>query len=134
MAQDNKTLATAETGDYWAAARRGELTYQFCRTCETPQFPARSLCTHCQSADLETRISTGRGTIESHTTVHRAPNGEFRARAPYVIALVRLEEGFRIMTNIFGDTAADTRIGQPARITFEARADGGVLPQAEVST
>lgn len=134
MAEDDKPLATAEAGDYWAAARRFELSYQFCRSCETPQFPARSLCIHCQSTDLETRISSGRGAIESHTTVHRAPNAEFRARVPYVIALVRLEEGFRIMTNITGDTAADTRIGQSAQITFEVRADGVVLPQAEVST
>ncbi len=127
-------LATAETEPYWRAAREGRLAYQYCPACAAAQFPPRSHCAGCGAPGLEWRDSSRRGTVESFTLVHRAPNPEFRARAPYVIALVRLEEDFRIMVNILGKTAASARIGAPVTVVFAARADGTVLPQAELSS
>lgn len=126
-------IATAETLPYWQAAAREELAYQFCPDCDAPQFPPRERCAGCASDRVEWRVSCGRGVIESCSVVHRAPNPEFRAKAPYLIALVRLEEGFRIMVNLIGASAPDARVGLPVRIVFETRADGVVLPQAEVA-
>ncbi|MFT4011832.1 MAG: Zn-ribbon domain-containing OB-fold protein [Paracoccus sp. (in: a-proteobacteria)] len=124
--------ATAETAPYWAAARDGKLVYQHCENCAFVQFPPRNLCAACGSDQPEWRESRRSGRVESFTVVHRAPNALFRAKAPYVIALVQLDEGFRIMVNIFGDTACATRVGSLVRIVFASSEDGAILPQGEL--
>jgi hypothetical protein len=125
-------LPTAETRDFWDACARDELLYQVCQRCAHVQFYPRRHCTACKAMDLEWRHSAGAGTVYSHTTVHRAPTPAFKADVPYVIALVDLDEGFRMMVNILGCDPADVRIGRRMRIVFRA-ADGGMkLPQGEL--
>ena len=127
--------ATAETQPFWEGCRRGELLYQRCRACGHAQFYPRTLCTACLGSDLEWLRSGGRGTVHAFTVVMRAPSEAFKADVPYVLALVDLEEGFRMMLNVRGadpDWGPDAlRIGQPVRIVFEERG-GQMLPQAEV--
>jgi len=69
--------------------------------------------------------------VLSHTTVYRAPTPAFKADTPYVIALVDMDEGFRLMVNVRGGKNAPVAIGKAVRITFEARADRNV-PVAEL--
>lgn len=123
---------TAETAPFWEGCRRGELLYQRCRACGHAQFYPRSLCAACSATDLEWLPSSKRGTIHSFTVVQRAPTEAFKADVPYVLALVDLEEGFRMMLNVLGASPDQVRIGQPVRIVFEARGEER-LPQAEVA-
>jgi uncharacterized OB-fold protein len=90
------------------------LSYKQCRACGTVRYFRRSFCPACGSDAVETRAASGRGTVYAITTVTRAPSGELRAYAPYRIALVDAEEGFRFMTH-----AADgLAIGDPVSTTF----------------
>ncbi len=122
-------LITADTRSFWDACARGVLTYQRCPACDHVQFPARPFCTRCRAAGPVEERSTGLGTIHSHTIVHRAPTPAFRDEVPYVIALVDLDEGFRLMANLRDCPLADLRIGLRVRVLFEPMADGGALPQ-----
>lgn len=117
---------------YWEGARQGKLRFQYCPACEAAQFPPRKICTQCGADVIEWRDSTLRGVIDSFAVVERAPNEYFKAKVPYVIALISLEEGFRVMVNLLGDSAESAQIGAPIRVIFEARDDGMVLPQAEL--
>lgn len=119
----------ADTRPFWDACNDGRLTFQKCRSCGHAQFYPRSACTACESADLEWRDAAPHGTIHSFTVVHRAPSPAFRADVPYVLALVDLADGFRMMMNVVGCDPATVAIGQPVRIVFEDRA-GQKLPQA----
>lgn len=125
-------LPTAETHEFWDACARDELLYQVCPRCAHVQFYPRRHCAACQAMEMQWRRSSGAGTVYSHTTVHRAPTPAFKADVPYVIALVDLDEGFRMMVNILGCDPADVQIGRRMRILFRA-ADGGMkLPQGEL--
>lgn len=72
----------------------GKLTYQYCQTCSAAVFYPRVLCPSCGRTALEWRISSGRGTVYSTTTVYR------RREAPYNVALIDLAEGFRMMSRV----------------------------------
>ena len=117
---------------YWDAAQRHELLIQRCDQCGAHRFYARLLCPRCWSPDVTWERSSGRGTIYSFTIVHRAPSEAFRALVPYVVAVIDLEEGVRVMANILGTSPDDVRVGAPVRVVFEAIDDAVTLPQFEL--
>lgn len=121
---------TAETRTFWDGCRDGKLRYQICADCGAVQRIPRSVCTHCHGLRLDWNESAGLGTVLSHTTVHRAPTPAFKTETPYVIALVDLDEGFRLMVNTRGGANPPLAIGQRVRIGFEPRGDY-LLPIAE---
>lgn len=90
---------------------RGELRYQACAACGAPQTLARYACRSCGATRLEWRTAAGRGTVYAVTVVARAPSEEFRALAPYTLAIVELDEGPRLM----GHAAPGVAIGDRVR-------------------
>lgn len=122
---------TPETRPFWEGCASGELRYQACTDCGAVQLLPRTLCASCHGAALEWRRSAGRGRILSHTTVQRAPTPAFRADVPYVIALVDLDEGFRLMVNVAGGEQAGLGIGAAVDIGFRD-VDGCALPEARL--
>ena len=122
-------VPTSETRAYWSGGAVGELRYSWCSTCSRSLFPPRAFC-RC-GGETEWRISAGLGSIHSFTVVERAPLESFRADVPYTIALVDLDEGFRIMINLRGGTPAhDLRVV----IVFERLGDDIWLPQAQIAS
>lgn len=113
-----KVTPTKETREFWNGCQKDILKYQYCNTCNTSQLIPGSVCKHCQSNDLKWAQSKGKGTILSFTEVHRAPISAFREETPYFIALIDMDEGFRLMTNINRDTHTQPFIGQPVTIVF----------------
>src|SRR5262245_32295982 len=92
-------MATPETEHFWDGTAIGELRLQRCRTCDTTYFPPQPFCPACSSGDVEVVRSSGRGTLYSYVVTHRAAPG---FDAPYVLAVVELEEGPRLLTNLVG--------------------------------
>ena len=118
---------TPETVAWWDATRERRLMVQQCQRCGHAQLYPRPICTSCGSLEVELSPAAGRGTIYSHTTVHRSPNPEFFV-PPYVVALVRLDEGPLLLTNIVGGTAGDARCDDSVQVTWEPLTDGRALP------
>ncbi len=108
----------AETAPFWEAVAAGRLDLQRCRSCSRHVFYPRSLCPHCGGADLDWVTVSGRGTVYSFTVVHRAP-AEFQDEAPYVVALVELEEGARMLTRLIGVEPAAVRVSMPVEVTLQ---------------
>jgi uncharacterized OB-fold protein len=121
-------VPTAETRHYWTACRGGVLSYQYCLACRRPQFYPRTLCVGCGGGSLEWRASRGLGTVHAVTVVHRPPTAAFRAEVPYAIALVDLDEGFRMMANVVGGAPETVAIGDRVRLQWERRGEEA-LPQ-----
>ncbi len=120
---------SAETRPFWEGCARGELLYQQCRSCGRVQFYPRAFCAACQGDALDWKRSGGLGTVHTYTIVHRPPSPAFKADLPYVIALVDLAEGFRMMMNVLDCEPAKVSIGARVRVMFR-ESDGVVLPQA----
>ena len=94
-------VPTPETAPFWEGTKRHELRMQRCNDCAQFFFYPRPYCRHCFSANTEWRTLSGRGTLHTYVINHRPPPG-WEEDAPYVIAIVELAEGPRLMTNIVG--------------------------------
>ena len=125
-------LVTPETRPFWDGCAGAELRYQACTACGTVQLLPRTLCERCHGGELAWQRSAGRGRILTHTTVYRAPTPAFRDDAPYVIAIVDMDEGFRLMVNVAGGEQPGLAIGARVTIGFTMR-DGMALPEATLA-
>ena len=107
---------------FWDGCARGELFLQECTACGTLGRLPRVACPRCSTSPLRWRRSSGRGEVHSFTVVRRPPSPAFAADVPYVLALVELDEGVRMMTNLLGVPVEEARIGLPVEVAFEIRA------------
>lgn len=112
----------ADSAPYWRAAHEGRLVVQRCERCATHQLYPRDRCRTCRGP-VEWVEASGRGTVYSFTVIRQNYSRPFRDWIPYVVALVDLEEGPRVMTNVVGCAPEDVRIGLGVRATFEVVSD-----------
>lgn len=124
-------VANADSLPYWNAARERRLVIRKCKACSELHFMPRHLCPVCWSDQLEWIEAKGTGQVHSFSVIHRASDPAFASRVPYVVALVELDEGPRMMANIIGEGALLVAIGDPVMVTFEDRGGGAMLPQFE---
>ena len=121
-----------ETLFFWEGAKRHELWLPYCLDCNRSFFYPRPFCPHCGGVAIEWRQASGTGTIYSYVINH-APAPGFAEDVPYVIALVELTEGPRMMTNIVNVTAdpAHVSVGMPVRVVFRDVSEEITLPLFE---
>jgi uncharacterized OB-fold protein len=122
-------VPTAETVPFWEGCRNGNLLLQRCAGCGHLQFPPQSFCAGCLSEDMTWIKASGRGTVLSYTAVHWSPNPAYAADAPYVLALIGLEEGPRMLSNIVDCASGEVRIGMTVTAVFEDCGPGIALPK-----
>ena len=110
--------ATPETLHFWEGAKRGELLLQRCDSCHEAYFPPRPFCPHCASRSVSVFRASGRATLYSYVINERPAPG---FDAPYAIAVVELEEGPRMMTNIADSpqTPEALVLDMPLEVRFE---------------
>ena len=104
---------------FWAAAREHRLVVQHCPRCDRFQHFPRAWCTNCLNDDLEFVDASGGGIVYSFTVIRRAFQPWFAERVPYGYALVDLDEGVRVTTNIVDCQPADVHVGQRVRVRFD---------------
>ena len=104
---------------FWDAAKRHELQIQRCNACGTHIFYPRKACSECLAADLSWIPVSGKGTLYSYTIAQAPTHPAFADDVPYVIAIVELEEGPRITTNLVGCQPDQVTIGMPVVASFE---------------
>lgn len=119
---------TKDSEEFWAFAADGALMLRGCNACGALMYYPRILCTRCMSTDLSWRRASGRGRVYAFTFVHRAPTEAFRAEAPYPVAIVELEEGPRMMSNIVACAPEVLAIGLPVELQFAPRGESGAIP------
>jgi hypothetical protein len=121
---------SAATRPFWDGCREGVLRLPWCRACGRPHFFPRALCPHCLGPDLEWRAASGRGRVWSHSTVRLSFWGKaFDDGLPYVVAIVELEEGVRMLSNVVGCPPERVTIGMPVTATFDAVTPEITLPR-----
>jgi uncharacterized OB-fold protein len=121
---------TPETQPFWDGTKKGELRIQRCRDCEQFYFYPRPLCRYCFSRNVVWQTVSGRGRLHTFTINYRPrPDGPFAG--PYVIAIVELDEGPRLMTNLVGvePDPAQLRCDMPVEVVFEPLDDDITLPR-----
>jgi hypothetical protein len=115
---------TPETAPFWLAAAQGRLSIQRCSSCAIHYFYPRPFCPHCGSGEVSWTTVSGRATLISYVINYR-PLPPFAPDVPMVVALVRLEEGPHLMTNIVGipPDPEHLPLDLPLIVTFVERGD-----------
>jgi uncharacterized protein len=116
----------AESAPYWEATREGRLLVQWCTACDRAIFYPRAFCPGCASSSLEWRTSSGRGSVYAAVVEHRpeAAGAAFSHGQPYCVALVDLDEGVRMLTNVVGCPPDEVYSGMAVTVTWEPLSDG----------
>lgn len=116
------------TVHFWQAASEGRLELPHCVDCDRLHYYPRAICPHCGSENLRWKQISGRGTVYSWTISRRPAGPGFADLCPYVVALVDLEEGPRMLSNVRTDDFDGLAIGMPVIVAFETLADDIALP------
>lgn len=117
-----------DTEPYWEAARQHRLLIRWCRSCQRHSFYPRPFCPHCWSTDVEWVQASGRASLYTYSVVHVNDLPPFNERVPYVAAIVELEEGPRMETNIVDCEPDELRIGMPLVVDFRPLTEDITLP------
>lgn len=114
---------------FWAGTREGRLMIQKCGDCARPIFYPRAACPHCASDNVGWIEASGRGTVYSYTVVESNAPSAFQADMPYVVAVIVLEEGVRLLSNVVQCDPGQLRCDMPVQVVFERLDDQFVLPK-----
>lgn len=121
MTEQVKTISkpaiasTRRTRALWDAAADGRLLLQKCGTCGHVQHYPRAICARCWSEDLDWTQAKGSGTVWTLTVAHLPGHPAWIPEVPYVLALVELDEGPRVLTNVVGAPVHHVRVGARVR-------------------
>lgn len=119
--------------EFWRAAARQQLLVPECKVCRRRFWHPRPACPHCGSNDVGWIPGTGGGSVYTFTVVRQTSDPYFRTQLPYAVAMIELDEGVRLMSNVVGTPVESLRIGMRVQAVFETVADGLAVPLFEVS-
>lgn len=129
MYQKPLPVVDPDTEPFWRAAREHRLVVKRCADCGKAHFYPRELCPHCHSDAVSWFDASGHGTIYSFTVARRPAGPAFQPDAPYVVALVDLDEGARMMTNVVGCPPDTVRIGMRVTVSYDDVTPEVTLPK-----
>ena len=119
---------TAVSAPFWDATRRRELTMQRCETCNRLVWYPRFVCPHCGGSTLQWERLSGNGVVYAVSVHHRAALPALADKVPYSVVLVDLDDGVRLMSNVFGTAPA---VGDRVGVAWTPLDDGRNLPVFE---
>lgn len=110
---------------FYDGLREHKLLIQQCSDCKTLRVPPRPMCGNCQSLNWEPLESSGRGTVYSYVMPQYPPLPFFEY--PYIVALIELDEGVRIVSNLVGIDPAEVKVGMAVEVGYEEFNDGELV-------
>ena len=131
MAEYDKPLPipSAESQPYWEALRECRLMMPRCDDCRRYWFPPALLCPHCNAATWTWTQASGRGRIFSYVVYHRVYHPAFAQEVPYAVAVIELDEGPRMISNVIGIAPDKLACDMRVEVVFEPVSDTITLPK-----
>lgn len=115
-------------GPFWDGVTEGKIRFQRCNDCAKAFFPPQQFCAHCSSPNLKWAESKGQGSIYSFTTVFKGAPSEFADEVPYTVAVIQLDEGYRMSSRLVGRDHSDWACDQRVSATFAPVPTGTNFP------
>jgi hypothetical protein len=122
-------IPSPESKPYWEALREHRLVLPSCKACGHCWFPPTLLCPNCNAADVEWRESSGRGKVFTYVVFHRVYHRGFAGEVPYVVALIELDEGPRLLSNIVGIPPEQVTCDMRVHVVYEDITADKTLPK-----
>lgn len=114
---------------FWDGCQRGELRMQRCEACQHLRYPIATVCPKCLSDEVTWVALSGRGTVFSYLVFHQVYNQAFADDVPYNVALVQLDEGPHMFSNIVGCANDAVAIGDPVEVVFDRASENVTIPR-----
>jgi uncharacterized OB-fold protein len=124
---------TPDSQPFWDGCNEGVLRIQKCGSCQSLRYPPGNRCSRCWSEESQWVTCPGEGTVHSFTVMRRAYHPGLIQEIPYVVAVVELAEGVRIITNIVGCTPEQVSVGMAVTATFPELVPGVRVAKFEPS-
>lgn len=118
--------------EVFAAARERRSIIQECEACGAKRFPPRLRCPRCGSTRTRWVDASGRGTVHAFAVVHQKLHPAFDGRIPYVVSLVDLDEGPRMMALMVGTDPSEVSVGSKVEVAFERVDDDLAIPRVRL--
>jgi len=118
-----------DTTPYWEYCHKHELRMQKCTRCGHIRFPPGVVCPECHSLEAEWTRLSGRGLVYSFAIFRMAFHPSYQNDIPYAVAIIQLDEGPRMESNITGCRMEDIKIGMPVAVYFDDVTDDISLPK-----
>jgi uncharacterized protein len=130
-AQKPLPVADPVTAPFWESVKAHAMQLQRCNGCGRFIFYPRGVCPHCFSDDLAWQPVAGTGAVHAFTIVQRHPSPAFNDEAPYVVALIELDEGVRMLSNLVDiePDPASVKVGLPVEVVYDDATDEVTLPK-----
>jgi uncharacterized OB-fold protein len=109
----------SETKPFWDGCKKHQLKFQKCKTCLYVRWPPSIICPKCHSPEVAWILARGRGKIYTYAIFHQVFHKEFKNDIPYIVAVVELEEGPRLITNIIGCSPDIITCDMPVEVVWE---------------
>ncbi len=123
MQEQTKPIFTVATNvdnkPYWDYIRQHELRVQKCVKCGKLHYPVSPICPHCMSLESEWTRLSGKGKVISFVIVHRGRSPLFPPNSPYVVGIIEMEEGIRMLSNVVGCKPEEVKMDMPVEVVFE---------------
>jgi len=129
----NKPLPklNADSKPFWSGCREHELRFQKCNKCGLIRWPPSIICPKCHSRDVRWIVASGRGKVYSFVVYHIAYQPAFKDDLPYTVAIVELEEGPHLLTNIVNCSPDDVSCDMPVKVMWDDVTEEFSLPKFE---
>ena len=121
-----RPVVSSDTAFFWAGTAAGELRIQHCPSCDRLRHPPGPMCSSCGADKQDYVVASGRGTVYSYV-VHHAPPVPGKT-LPFVVGLVELDEGVRMIAELVDVEPATVSIGMPVRLALTKIDDTLTLP------
>jgi uncharacterized OB-fold protein len=120
-----------DNAEFFTSCRAHAMKLQRCVECGSHRYYPSAVCPFCQSFGFEWKPVSGNAAVYTFTIVHRPPSDAWAGDVPYVYALVQLEEGPMMPTNIVGCDPEEVRIGMSVKVVYRDVTDEVTIPQFE---
>jgi len=114
---------------FWEGCKRHELILKECLSCGMHRFVSRLFCPRCQAEETRWVKGSGKGEVYTYTVMHQPYHPAFAPDLPYVVAIIELEEGVRLISNVIGCRPQEVDVGMKVEVVFDDVTDEVTLPK-----
>jgi len=118
-----------ENRPFWEATKQKALKLQKCSDCGQFRYPAARICPFCHSMNDEWVAVSGKGRVYTWTVFHQVYHPAFKDDAPYNVAIIKLDEGPQLISNVIGCELSDIYMDMPVEVVFEKVTEDVTLPK-----
>lgn len=114
---------------FWQATKKKELHMQQCMDCKHIRYPINHVCPKCLSEKTEWKKLSGRGEVFSYIVFHQVYHAGFAKDVPYNVAMIQLEEGPRMISNVVGTPVDQVKVGDKVEVVFDPVTEDVTIPR-----